>query len=70
MWAIEGPGAKGFWRGQPRPQAPRCWRIARTEDDLTIIGGKPDQLVGRIQERYGVAKDEAERQAKTWVNRM
>ena len=37
---------------------------------LTVIGGKQDQLVGRIQERYGVAKDEAERQVNTWVNRM
>jgi len=27
-----------------------------TEDDLTVIGGKQDQLVGRIQERYGIAK--------------
>jgi uncharacterized protein YjbJ (UPF0337 family) len=41
-----------------------------TEDDLTVIGGKQDQLVGRIQERYGIAKDEAERQVNTWVNRM
>jgi uncharacterized protein YjbJ (UPF0337 family) len=37
---------------------------------LTVIGGKRDQLVGRIQGRYGAAKDEAERQVKTWVNRM
>jgi uncharacterized protein YjbJ (UPF0337 family) len=33
-----------------------------TNDDLTVIGGKREQLVGRIQERYGIAKDEAERQ--------
>jgi len=41
-----------------------------TEDDLKVIGGKQDQLVGRIQERYGIAKDEAERQVNSWVNRM
>jgi uncharacterized protein YjbJ (UPF0337 family) len=41
-----------------------------TEDDLAVIGGKQDQLVGRIQERYGIAKDEAERQVNSWVNRM
>jgi uncharacterized protein YjbJ (UPF0337 family) len=41
-----------------------------TEDDLTVINGKQDQLVGRIQERYGVAKDEAERQVSSWINRM
>jgi uncharacterized protein YjbJ (UPF0337 family) len=38
-----------------------------TEDDLTVINGKQDQLVGRIQERYGVAKDEAQKQVNTWV---
>ena len=38
-----------------------------TEDDLTVIGGKQEQLVGRIQERYGIAKDEAEKQVKTWA---
>jgi uncharacterized protein YjbJ (UPF0337 family) len=33
-----------------------------TDDDLRVINGKRDQLVGKIQERYGVAKAEAERQ--------
>jgi uncharacterized protein YjbJ (UPF0337 family) len=41
-----------------------------TDDDITVIGGKQDQLVGRIQERYGIAKDEAERQVNTWIGRM
>src|ERR1700751_3270197 len=38
-----------------------------TDDDITVINGKQDQLVGRIQERYGVAKDEAEKQGKAWA---
>lgn len=33
-----------------------------TDDDLTVIAGKKDQLVGKIQERYGLAKDAAEKQ--------
>jgi uncharacterized protein YjbJ (UPF0337 family) len=33
-----------------------------TDDDLTVIHGKRDQLIGKIQERYGIAKQEAERQ--------
>jgi uncharacterized protein YjbJ (UPF0337 family) len=33
-----------------------------TDDDLTLISGKKDQLVGRIQERYGIAKVAAEKQ--------
>ncbi len=33
-----------------------------TDDDLTAIGGKRDELVGRLQKHYGYAKDEAERE--------
>ena len=33
-----------------------------TDDDIQVIDGKRDQLVGKIQERYGIAKTEAERQ--------
>jgi uncharacterized protein YjbJ (UPF0337 family) len=33
-----------------------------TDDDLTVIRGKRDQLAGKIQERYGIAKDQAESQ--------
>ena len=38
-----------------------------TDDDLDVVSGKRDQLVGRIQERYGIAKDEAERQIDEWA---
>jgi len=38
-----------------------------TDDDLQVINGQQDQLVGRIQERYGVAKEEAQKQVKNWV---
>lgn len=34
-----------------------------TDDDLTVIGGKKDVLVGKIQERYGITKEEAQKQA-------
>lgn len=33
-----------------------------TDNDLTEIDGKRDQLAGKIQARYGIAKEEAERQ--------
>ena len=33
-----------------------------TDDDLDVIAGKRDQLLGRIQERHGIAKDEAHKQ--------
>ncbi len=35
-----------------------------TDDDLDVIDGKRDQLLGRIQERYGIARDKAEQQVK------
>jgi uncharacterized protein YjbJ (UPF0337 family) len=37
-----------------------------TDDDLEFIGGQKDQLVGRIQERYGFHKDEAQKQVDEW----
>ena len=40
-----------------------------TDDDIDVIAGKRDQLLGRIQERHGVARDEAETQVKNWEGR-
>jgi uncharacterized protein YjbJ (UPF0337 family) len=37
-----------------------------TDDDLDYIDGTRDRLVGRLQEKYGIAKEEAERQADRW----
>jgi uncharacterized protein YjbJ (UPF0337 family) len=37
-----------------------------TSDDLATLTGQKDQLVGKIQERYGIAKGEAEEQAEKW----
>lgn len=39
-----------------------------TDDGITVINGKQDQLVGRIQERYCVAKDDAQKQVNTWID--
>lgn len=33
-----------------------------TDDDFDVIAGKRDQLVGKVQESYGISKDEAEKQ--------
>lgn len=40
-----------------------------TDDDLDIIAGKRDQLLGRIQERHGMARDEAEKQLAAFQER-
>jgi len=37
-----------------------------TNDDIDVVAGRRDQLAGKIQERYGVAKDEAEKQVSSW----
>ncbi len=41
-----------------------------TEDEVARLEGNRDQLVGRIQERYGIARDEAERQVSDWLGTM
>jgi uncharacterized protein YjbJ (UPF0337 family) len=41
-----------------------------TDNDWQTIAGMRDQLVGRIQERYGVAKEEAEKQADEWSHAL
>ena len=38
-----------------------------TDSDLERIAGKKDQLVGCIQERYGIKKEEAQKQVDEWV---
>lgn len=40
-----------------------------TDDYMTIIEGKRDQLVGKIQERYGYQKDQAEKEVDSWEKR-
>jgi len=37
-----------------------------TDDDLTMIDGQRDRLVGKIQERYGITKEAAEEQISDW----
>lgn len=39
-----------------------------TDDEITEAEGDRDVLVGKIQERYGIAKEEAERQVDEFTN--
>jgi uncharacterized protein YjbJ (UPF0337 family) len=41
-----------------------------TDSDWQVVAGKKDQLVGRIQQRYGVAREEADRQADEWARTL
>jgi len=40
-----------------------------TDDDFKVLEGNRDQLVGSVQKRYGIAKEEAERQVNEFRNR-
>ena len=41
-----------------------------TDDDLTVINGNRDKFVGKVQERYGLAKEEAQKRADEWVKSL
>ena len=41
-----------------------------TDDDLTAINGRRDQLEGKIQERYGLAKDQVRSDVDTWLKSL
>ena len=55
---------EGKWK-QFKGAAKQRWGKL-TDDDLDFVAGKRDQLVGKIQERYGISKDEAFRQIEQW----
>jgi uncharacterized protein YjbJ (UPF0337 family) len=41
-----------------------------TDDDVTAINGRRDQLEGKLQERYGWAKDQVRRDVDDWLDAM
>jgi len=41
-----------------------------TDDHLDVVAGRRDQLAGRIQEVYGLTKEEAERQLRNWERNL
>jgi len=59
---------RGQWK-QVRGLAKQAWGEI-TDDDLTRVGGSLDKMVGVLQEKYGWAKDRAEREISTVVDRL
>jgi uncharacterized protein YjbJ (UPF0337 family) len=55
----------GNWK-QLTGQAKERWGKL-TDDDLAMIDGRRDQLSGKLQEHYGIIKDQAERQISDWM---
>jgi uncharacterized protein YjbJ (UPF0337 family) len=57
---------KGKW-GQMKGEARKQWGKL-TDDDWTQIAGEKDKLLGKLQERYGWTKEEAERSADDYFS--
>ena len=56
---------KGQWmqlKGKIREQWGKL-----TDDDVDQIQGRSEQLIGQLQNRYGIARDEAQRQFDAWM---
>jgi uncharacterized protein YjbJ (UPF0337 family) len=58
---------EGNWK-QAKGKVKEQWGKL-TDDQLDVIGGRREQLLGVLQESYGIAKDEAERQVRDWEKR-
>jgi uncharacterized protein YjbJ (UPF0337 family) len=59
---------EGYWK-QFKGNALQQWGKL-TGDQLDVIAGKRDLLLGKIQETYGITKDETEKQLGEWEARM
>ncbi len=55
---------EGRWR-QITGEVRRKWG-SLTDDDVEMVKGDRDKLLGRIQERYGVTEEEASKQIDDW----
>ena len=56
---------KGAWK-QLKGNAKKQWGKL-TDDDMMQIDGNKDVLLGKLQERYGYTKAEAEKDYNTWL---
>ena len=55
---------EGDWK-RMKGKVKEQWGLL-TDDDLTAIGGRKDQLEGKIQERYGYGKDQVRKEIDSW----
>jgi uncharacterized protein YjbJ (UPF0337 family) len=56
----------GKWM-QMKGEVRRQWGKL-TDDDVSQIEGNSEKLIGKLQERYGYARDQAEREYNAWMN--
>jgi uncharacterized protein YjbJ (UPF0337 family) len=57
---------EGMWE-QVKGKAQVQWGKL-TNDDLAVIKGKKNELVGKLQERYGYMKDKAEKEVANFMS--
>lgn len=58
----------GNWK-QVKGEVRKKWGKL-TNDDVDVIAGKRDILLGKIQERHGIAREEAEKELKAWEDSL
>jgi uncharacterized protein YjbJ (UPF0337 family) len=56
---------EGNWK-QLRGRAKQQWGKL-TDDDLATVAGRREELAGKVQERYGIARDAARKQVDEWA---
>jgi len=55
---------EGHWK-QLKGKTQQQWGKL-TDDDFDVVAGKREELAGKIQLRYGIAREEAEKQVAAW----
>ena len=56
---------KGKWK-QAQGEAKTHWAKI-TDDEIAQVEGNRDKLIGKVEEKYGIAKEEAEKQVDEWA---
>lgn len=59
---------KGKWTSL-KGQAKEQWGVL-TDDELSKVEGNRDQLVGAVQQKYGIEKEEASRRVDSWAQNL
>jgi uncharacterized protein YjbJ (UPF0337 family) len=58
---------QGKWKQMKGALKQRWGKL--TDDDLTTLSGKKDELIGKLQERYGYTREQAVMEADDWATK-
>jgi uncharacterized protein YjbJ (UPF0337 family) len=59
---------EGSWK-EMKGKAKQRWGKL-TDDDLDVIAGKRDELIGKVQKRLGCEREQAEREVEAWKKQL